>query len=652
MLFTQKFKYMKTLFLKKPPLPALMKKAGYIAFALFVSAQSFTASNAQNFIPAGFPEMTYPAAATGFVRTTTHAYTYTMGGIDDMSPWAPVTPPPPYAPASGAGPLSDLLVTSWDDAPGSQPGFSYTNIASGGGMLAPIYDQGTVLYATSVRNIELSLVQDEMGYQWAFFGTNAPWYIVVSYYDANPGPPFFAPGHFMEVYKWNQAVPGGVILSTPKTRLSFVPNYTRISQDAHNTYGFCITWEDPVPGPTSGINFVMGFMNPTIPGGPSVSPPYTLAGTVGQTHPDVAMNHVAGGPPSNGLELQFLYYRLAFPNVIITESTIPFQMGPGWVVPPAPIIRDVNKVPYFSDVPPDLKTRIDAPDHWTDDWAYTYIVPSPGAVPSNKDIFVRYMSAGIANTKIVNNGSMANMACDVTPAGVAYLNDWPIPSFDQTTNLVNIEWYTQYQNNPPFPVFFAPNVGGYAGLQMDITTGGRTSGLDYLQVAWAPSSMWASLTPSIASSRQNDRTAFQYVVFTDQDPTLGPNNQMQNKERPWGAPTFKTPVHNNNIADLYSGTTAAGNIVKTDNNVTAYPNPFTDKVSLDISPTLLDKTLRVLVEDMSGKTVGTFEGTGRSVNESIAGLSAQLATGTYLIKIKSEQDNFNKVLKIQKLATH
>jgi len=130
----------------------------------------------------------------------------------------------------------------------------------------------------------------------------------------------------------HQNGPGGLTL-VGTIQLSAIPGYTRISQDAHNTYGFCITWENPtLMPPGNGINFVYGYMNPGIPG-PSVSPQNLLPGTAGERNPDVAFTHSA-----TGLNLQFLYYKKIGGFMRITESTIPMMLGPAWFAPPAPVI--------------------------------------------------------------------------------------------------------------------------------------------------------------------------------------------------------------------------------------------------------------------------------------------------------------------------
>ncbi len=284
---------------------------------------------------------------------------------------------------------------------------------------------------------------------------------------------------------------------------------------------------------------------------------------------------------------------------------------------------------------------MDAPDHLpTDNWAYTYVTPGPSApVPNSNDIYVRFNNGGVFTTYVLTNGTMGPAACDHFP------NIRPEATFDNNTSLLNVEWYTQCHPGG----FFAPNVGGYTGLQMN-QTGGVTSLLDYLQVGEAASlsNEQASHPPTISARKQNDRTDYEYAVFANMN-TSGPGNVMQVKDRLWSSATFK-PGAGAAGANYYTGTTAVTTPAADDNSVFAYPNPFTDMVNLSVSAALQGKTLTVTVEDITGKVAGTFSGAVSAINGSLANLCPSLANGTYIVKVQSQDNNFDKVLKIQKLA--
>jgi len=169
---------------------------------------------------------------------------------------------------------------------------------------------------------------------------------------------------------------------------------------------------------------------------------------------------------------------------------------------------------------------------------------------------------------------MGPLPCDINPAGVAYPNDWPVCSFDQGVNLLNVEWYTKFQDPAAGPAFFLPNAGGYIGLQMN-NVGAVTSPLDYLQVgefATASNTM-ASNTPNIASSRQNDRTDYQFVAFVNQNAA---GNYIVVKDRVWASPTFKVHIPQAPGHQFMAAPQRYKNVASIENNdLIAYPNPFT-----------------------------------------------------------------------------
>jgi hypothetical protein len=235
------------------------------------------------------------------------------------------------------------------------------------------------------------------------------------------------------------------------------------------------------------------------------------------------------------------------------------------------------------------------------------------------------------------------MHCDVDPSGVSHQNDWAVPSFDYpNTNIVNIEWYTQYQNPASIPPgFFLPNVGGYIGMQMDISTGGLTSTTDYLQVADPGSNKLASTTPAISSSKQNDRTDYQFVMFANSVSVGSPVTEIQDKERLWGLLAFKGAAPPDPSA-FYKHIPGNGS------EVTAYPNPFADIVVLNIPASLMDKNITLSVQDLTGRVMGHGEAQGSDINTLLGSISEKLDDGIYLLKVTSGSD-LNKVIKIQKM---
>ncbi len=607
-----------------------------------VQAQFNTATQPE--YPYPVPGTIIPGAWPNPVNTTTHTYDYTMGHISYMTPYGLSTPTPTPGPpfpqiAPPSSTTSDLLVHSWDD-PGSTAGIAWINRATNSGIPGTIYDQGFIMYPRGVQDIEMSIMQDSNGYAMWVYGTTGAWYVTVSYYNSVAGP--IGPvGHYVDVYLWNRPAPigtGGLTLVS-RTQLSTVPTFTRISQDGHNSYALCITWEDP----TAGINFVYGFMNSTI-AGLSLSPVTTLCGTLGQTNPDVTFTH-----NGNGLKLQFVYYTLAGTSVKITESETPFVLGPPWgPISVCPTVNDGNTLPgpYFSL--PNLKTRIDAPDHYgVDNWAYCYI-----DLMQPNDIFVRFrnFNAPQFGTPVTHNITGSSL----TPAPISLrLNDWPTISFDSVSSLLNVGWYTQ---DPNAASFYSPNNGGYVDVQMD-ETGALISPVDYMQVATAAtlSNQEASFTPGIAYSRQNDRTGFHYIVFANAMGCPSPvsPSQIQTKERPWPIAAFKPSGEQHPLwEDLYANNSPA-NVnqapAQKGDYVKAYPNPFNSKLGLDISSSLIDKVLDMQITDITGREIDRYSGTGSSINTHLSALSPKLANGSYIINIATQSDDFRQTIKVQKL---
>lgn len=631
------------------PLAVQLLTAG----SLFFFAPGIPTAQAQVYNAASLPEYPYPVPGTVIpgafpnpVNATTHTFTYTMGHIAYMNPYT-APPPPPYMPAMPPPPpstfqLSDLELHTWDD-PGATAGLAWVNRATGSGTPGTIYDQGFRMYPSGVRDVEATLLQDEMGVSMFINGTNAPWIVVVSFYNGNAAN-FTGVGHYLEYYTWNPPIPigSGGLTFTGRVQLSAIPNYTRISQDAHNTYGVVVVWEDPTPGPTWGINCRLGFTAIGTPG-VSLSPNYVLAGTGGQTFPDVAFSHSS----TNGIKYQFVYHNIGGGGANITESEIPFTTPPYPLVLPAPTVNDISFNAMFAPPPRvDLKTHFDCPDHHNDDnWAYAYVLP--GVPPG--DIFVRFRNfnppnLGVPATYNLTSGALGNTA--------STNNDWPTLSFDATNSRVNVGWYTMHNPGGGLP-FYAPNAGGYADLQMS-EAGVLISPADYMQVALAAtgSNSNAAFRPNIAYSGQNDRTDYHFCVFAN-NLCPSPAAQMQTKQRPWTTAAFKGAANENWGGLLYGSDmskTLNGTSLAKHNDVLAYPNPFSTELQLTIPTDMQNKAMTVVVLDITGKELDTYTGTVGEVNGFLTRVAKTLSNGSYLINLTTETGTIRKTLKVQKLA--
>ncbi|MBS1771391.1 MAG: T9SS type A sorting domain-containing protein [Bacteroidetes bacterium] len=634
-----------------------------ITLVLFVTVSKN--AQAQTFNTGFLAEYPYPVPGTVIpgvfpnpVNVTTHTNAYTLS---HMSYYTPVGLTIPAIPAGWpAGQpymapqsqwMSDLTVHSWDD-PGSTAGLAWINKATGSGTPGTIYDQGFMMYPPGVQDIEATIMQDLTGYAMPIFGTQMQIFVIVSFYNSNAAN-YAGVGHYYEVWSWNRPIPIGTggLTFVNRVQLSNIPNYTRISQDGHNCYGFGITWEDPnAMSPTFGIAYVMGFMNNTIPG-VSVSPTYVLPGTGTWTYPDIAFIHA-----NNGLKLAFEYHKVnGVGGLIVRESDIAFVLGPPWPgANPPTVINDANAAAapgtYAANARIDIKSCLDAPDHYSvDNWAYSYILP--GVAPN--DILVRFMNwnapnFGIGATYNLTNGTLAAP----TPAAITG-NDWPTLAFDMNTNpsRVNVGWYTTYV--PVGGAFFAPNAGGYVDLQMD-ETGIATSPMDYMQVALSTSGSNhdASATPSIAYSKQNDRTDYHYPVFANTMACPVTANEIQTKERPWTTAAFK----GGSLATDWSGYYAAAktssvSAAQSTDDIVAYPNPFNTKVSLSIPQDMQEKQLTVIITDIVGKEVLRFTDNGAALNNKLNDVGRNLSNGSYVLTIDDGTDNLKKVIKLERIST-
>lgn len=631
-------------------------------FALVLLISFCGQVRAQVFNPAFLPEYPYPVPGTVIpgalpnpVNATTHTNAYTLSHMSYMTPagMIPAVPPgwppgqPYFAPPSQW--MSELTVHSWDD-PGSTAGLAWINKASGSGTPGTIYDQGFMMYPAGVQDIEATIMQDLTGYNMPIWGTDQPLFVIVSFYNGN-GANYTGVGHYVEVWAWNRPIPVGTggLTFVNRVQLSNIAAYTRISQDGHNAYGFGITWEDPnAMSPTFGIAYVMGFMNAGIPG-VSLSPVYALPGTGTWTYPDIAFIHA-----NNGLKLEFVYHKVNGAGaLLIQESDVPFVLGPPWpgVAPPT-IINDVNGAAppgtFAANARIDIKSCLDAPDHYNvDNWAYAYILP--GIAPN--DILVRFMNwnapnLGVPATYNLTNASLA----PPTPVAITG-NDWPVLAFDANAARINVGWYTTFV--PVGGAFFAPNAGGYVDLQMT-EAGVATSTMDYRQVALSTSGSNhdASATPSIAYSKQNDRTDYQYPVFANTMACPVTANQIQTKERPWASAAFKGGSENR-----WDGTafySAAKGLpvesVELRDDIIAYPNPFNTKIALKLPDNMMNKELTVVITDIVGKEVMRFTDKGTALNGRLEDAGRNLANGSYLLNVTDASADYKKVIKLEKLS--
>ncbi len=472
------------------------------------------------------------------------------------------------------GSSEDLVVSGWDDV-GTPSGVAWRRLATGS-FGSVIIAQGIIPYA-NVQDLEVGILQSGAG-----------WEIYVAYYLGGTG-------HMLDVYDWN---PGGVTLlySIP---LSATPVYGRISMDCHKLYGLALVWED------NGIHSMTGLSgSPTTTYGGDV----LLNGTNGYSVPDVAFTHTG-----SGLNVHYVYLNQA--GGYLEESYYDY-----FALMSAPsgstILQMVEDQNFFSNERRYAYPNMDAPDHYSkDNWAYTYTL-------DNQNISVRlvdYFSSIFPVTRVVNDNSILPSAPINSSNNMA-----PFLSYDHhMTSMasINVGWYST-QMNP-----MTGMAASYVHLQMDqYGTGLVAMPPDYHAIPNNPGN--TSNTPVLSFSKQNEMCDYLYTVF----PEMG--YQMQHKYHPWSTSPFKSTEtaainteceHDARIEELRKA--------KASVKLAAYPNPFTDRLSLAIPAELQTEKANVRIVDVMGKQVGSYNGMLLQANNYLADISQTLPPGTYLLTV-------------------
>ncbi len=488
----------------------------------------------------------------------------------------------------GAGNV-DLVTSGWD-VPGGPSTVAWRELAPG--IPSTIVNQGMLNYG-GAQDLEVGIV-NAGGIQ-----------LLVAYY--RPG---F--GHVLDVYNW---LPGGPVFAY-NVILSGIPFYTRISMDCHKLYGVALTWEDPF----AGIQTMLGATT----GGPlTFSGVLTLAGTMGETQPDCAFSHT-----TSNLNVHFAYYNPA--TQAVTEAE--YQFWPYVPLPSMTVTYATNDVNFVGPVnmPP---VNLDCPDHYgVDNWAYTY-------TPNSNDIVVRlidFNTSGVPTTVIVNNGSLGN-----TPNNAA-INVNSFVAYDYNCIMGIGSMYVGWYSTDIDPM--TGNANGYTALQMDESGSFLLTPNDYLTVANNPT--FASPTPYLSFSKQNDQTNYLYTVFPESQ--FG-NYSMQNKYHPWSTAAFKGH-HEKYTCNDEANLAAFAQKQQSAIQLTAYPNPFTDKLILKIPAELQSKTADITITDITGKSYGTYSGPLQNANERISNMSSTLAAGSYFmnVSVQGEQKQTIRLVKADK----
>lgn len=494
------------------------------------------------------------------------------------------------------GPV-DLALAGWDDPAGVVCGASWRYLQTGSPNV--ILAQGVIPY-TNVKDIEVGYL-DVAGSQQ----------MLVAYYEIGVG-------HKIDVYDLGAGGPTWLYTNV----LSTSPNYGRISMDCHLTYAVALTWEE------AGVIYTMVGLN----SGPSIafSGVLTIGGTQKDFWPDCAFSHTG---MAGTLNVHYVYYSPSTGR--FTESSYDFWTMIymlGGTVPVA--VNDMNFVGFYSDP---LIANIDCPGHYdVENWAYAYTT-------NNMDISVRlidYHTTGIPTTRIVND--MSVLAC--RPIN-RYWNVAPFPAYDPNhspgSETIFVGWYTAAPN---------PMAGmtpaGYVALRMNESGTLAVSPLDYLTVANNPT--WATQTPILSFSKQDDAFQFLYTVFPEYDPGT-PGYRLENKYHNWPTPQFKGETEHHafectdeaKIEEFKKKQVAA-------TTIKAYPNPFSNVLGIAYPASMQQDVTAVSVSDLTGKVMGTYNGSVSKVNAYLTDLSKQLSPATYILNVNVE-GKVKETIKVTKL---
>lgn len=483
------------------------------------------------------------------------------------------------------GSPEDIVVSAWDE-PSWGGRVAWRRLQNGNPSI--INAQGIISYAPGHRDLEVG-----------FLLVNGVFRIFVAYHKAGSG-------HYMDIYNLTG---GGPVLFTT-IPLSNQAQYSRISMDSHRLYATAVTWEEGAR-----IRTVVAWENA---GTISVSPVTTFIHPVKMYNPDIAFSHY-----QNPLLCEYVYYDPT--NNRFYQTSFDFWTMAGFAVNTSvvPTTQDINGVAGPSIA------NIDAPDHSSvSRWAYTYSV-------GGSDVYARIQEGGGFNTINVTDGSMGITAIN------SALNINPFLAYNPAGggNSIAIAWYTNHTD---------PNTGqqaAYIAAQVTSNGGGVVSSNDYLTIPNVP--VIASGTPMLSLSKETENADYLYTIFPQYDYVSGTGYEMQHKYHDWvstgsykGAKPLSCPDETRVTGLANTNTDAA--------LVTAYPNPFSNELSLAIPADMQTEDINVTITNITGAVVRAFSGTATEVNHQLRS-STNLQPGLYLLQVDIPSKQITRTLKVNKV---
>ncbi|RYD97144.1 MAG: T9SS type A sorting domain-containing protein [Sphingobacteriales bacterium] len=406
-------------------------------------------------------------------------------------------------------------------------------------------------------------------------------------------------GHRYDVYRFD---PGGLTTINTLNVLSSSPTFGRINVDA-SRYGRAITWCQPGAGIFVKAANTGGAFGGTV----------LLPGTANMVHPDLCIRRGGGGSGS-GLDIQLAAVDASL--TVLREYRVPFSSIVSGV--PAGFAAEYGA---SSPGPRYNPPRIECPDVWGGGqrWAVS--------------IGWNDYTGGTATERVeahVMNGDFSPSPTVVTVAALAYASPSfelcdPVVTYNRNSDVITVGWMTQQ------PTSVLPGSSDKKYLAMDIKDVGTSFPATIPGTFNMISNSPASYESVLAFSGQNMNSDFNgvHTAFSQSHPS-SPGYCMKYKNRPFGMTTFSDQQQMN----LGTGT----------NDIAISPNPFSNAVSFT-APAKGDYAISLT--SLEGRVVYTHN-ENLSQGQTLKVGTQDMAAGTYIMNIRSIENNINKIEKLVK----
>ena len=489
-----------------------------------------------------------------------------------------------------SGATENLYIHSWDVYSSyDNNGIAWRRTDAGGNLLAE--DYVIINYAEDID----AVIYEEGGAH----------FVLAAYYYRNSLTGMR--GHYYDIYKFD--VSGLVPVST-MNYLSNAPVFGRINVDA-TYYGLAITW--CIPG--TGI-----FVKVADLSGGGFGPDVLLPNSANQVDPDICIRRGYGGS-NTGLDLQIVFlensltalreYRLPFFEALTGSTT-------GYTE------EYVSSTPASNKICP---PRIDCPDKWGSGqkWAV-----SMGIMNTTGTTVTEWIYAVVKNDDWPGTWPTWTFPSTVNVSYVSYPTSWaepvdPVITYDKSGEVVTIGWISQQST------MVLPGSADKKYLAMDIRDDGSAAPTpiwsSYNMISNAPASGEAVL----AFSGQNLNSGFDgiYIACSHSHPSH-PNYCMKYKSRPFGLSRFNDKKQVN-----------LGNKTM---DLTVSPNPFNSNLSFVVPA---EGSYSISLTSVEGRVVYTHKET-LAQGQRFQIDAHSLASGTYIMNIRSVENNINKTEKLVK----